>query len=553
MNCQQTINDVNLTADVLTKDVESFNYTQHFTNDVHILGKLDVIETISGIETRKLVTLQNDTELSGNYNFENNIYIQQNLTMAENKSINGFDISTLADTVVTLDTDQHLHHMGFSTIEVHGHMVDTMNGKTLEEYRSIYQNTLHKEGSQSFGKVTFQENVIVDSSMTLEKINGFYFPEDFARTSVDTHFENHVEFKDTITTENVLVTDNIMDINITNFLDNIIYKDGNETISNSLTFTNEVVLEQDLLTESTINSIDFSQHLMLRDADQNITGHKTFTLLNLTGYDVSIVGDLAVSGLIDGVDLSDLDLTGMLVSRNETITGNKCFEETDYNRSVEYVNGIDLSALKDDIVTIDTVQTITSKKVFTELFVQSNITTSSTVNGVDLSELEKSMFTDQAEGHFDHLLIHGDLIINGDANLPILNQVDTSKLENIISKFSSNNFTTLIISGDSQIQNLEASTVNGLNISNIVYRLQNQTIQGIKTFTGNFNTSNLITTHIDQINFENFRQSVVTKDEEQIINGKKSYMGHVHILGNVESHLINSWNLSEWNYVRTEG
>ena len=552
MNCQQTINDVNLTTDVLTKDVESLNYTQHFNNDVHIYGKLEVNKTIAGIETNKLVTLKNYTELSGNYNFENHVYVQENLTMAENKSINGIDFSLLADTVVTLDTDQHLHDMGFLTVEVNEHMIDTMNGRTLEQYQSIYQNTLLKEGSQSFGKVIFKENVNVESSMNLEKINGFNYPEDFARTSVEAHFGNHVEFKDTITTKNVLVTDDIMNINISNFLENVIYKDSNETIANSFTFNNTVVMEQDLLTENTINNIDFSQHLMLRDADQNITGHKTFTLLNLTGYDVSIIGDLAVSETIDGVDLSNLDLTGMLVSRNETITGNKCFEETDYNRSVEYVNGIDLNALKDDIVTVDSVQTITSKKVFTELFVQSNITTASTVNGVDLSELEKSMFTDQAEGHFDHLVIQGNLVIESDVNLPQVNQIDTSKLDSVISKFSSNNLTTLLVSGDTQIHNLEASTINGLNMSSIVYRLQNQTIQGIKTFTGDFNTSHLTTTHINQINFEDFRQSVVTKHEDQTISGKKLY-SNIHIIGNVESHLVNWMNLSKWNFIITEG
>lgn len=546
------MNDVNLTTDVLTKDVESLNYTQHFNNDVHIYGKLEVNKTIAGIETNKLVTLKNYTELSGNYNFENHVYVQENLTMAENKSINGIDFSLLADTVVTLDTDQHLHDMGFPTVEVNGHMIDTMNGRTLEQYQSIYQNTLLKEGSQSFGKVIFKENVNVESSMNLEKINGFNYPEDFARTSVDAHFGNHVEFKDTITTKNVLVTDDIMNINISNFLENVIYKDSNETIANSFTFNNTVVMEQDLLTENTINNIDFSQHLMLRDADQNITGHKTFTLLNLTGYDVSIIGDLAVSETIDGVDLSNLDLTGMLVSRNETITGNKCFEETDYNRSVEYVNGIDLNALKDDIVTVDSVQTITSKKVFTELFVQSNITTTSTVNGVDLSELEKSMFTDQAEGHFDHLVIQGNLVIESDVNLPQVNQIDTSKLDSVISKFSSNNLTTLLVSGDTQIHNLEASTINGLNMSSIVYRLQNQTIQGIKTFTGDFNTSHLTTTHINQINFEDFRQSVVTKHKDQTISGKKLY-SNIHIIGNVESHLVNWMNLSKWNFIITEG
>ena len=543
---------MNLTTDVLTKDVESLNYTQHFNNDVHIYGKLEVNKTIAGIKTNKLVTLKNYTELSGNYNFENHVYVQENLTMAENKSINGIDFSLLADTVVTLDTDQHLHDMGFLTVEVNEHMIDTMNGRTLEQYQSIYQNTLLKEGSQSFGKVIFKENVNVESSMNLEKINGFNYPEDFARTSVDAHFGNHVEFKDTITTKNVLVTDDIMNINISNFLENVIYKDSNETIANSFTFNNTVVMEQDLLTENTINSIDFSQHLMLRDADQNITGHKTFTLLNLTGYDVSIIGDLAVSETIDGVDLSNLDLTGMLVSRNETITGNKCFEETDYNRSVEYVNGIDLNALKDDIVTVDSVQNITSKKVFTELFVQSNITTASTVNGVDLSELEKSMFTDQAEGHFDHLVIQGNLVIESDVNLPQVNQIDTSKLDSVISKFSSNNLTTLLVSGDTQIHNLEDSTINGLNMSSIVYRLQNQTIQGIKTFTGDFNTSHLTTTHINQINFEDFRQSVVTKHEDQTISGKKLY-SNIHIIGNVESHLVNWMNLSKWNFIITEG
>ena len=67
---------MNLTTDVLTKDVESFNYTQNFNNEVHIYGKLEVNKTIAGIETNKLVTLKNNTELSGNYNFENHVYVE---------------------------------------------------------------------------------------------------------------------------------------------------------------------------------------------------------------------------------------------------------------------------------------------------------------------------------------------------------------------------------------------------------------------------------------------------------------------------------------------
>lgn len=138
------------------------------------------------------------------------------------------------------------------------------------------------------------------------------------------------------------------------------------------------------------------------------------------------------------------------------------------------LTGLTSQHLKDEIVTNDTVQTIISKNSFTDLFVQNNSTTSSTVNGVNLSELEKSMSTDQADlGHFDHLLIHGSLIIEGDVSMPQVNQINLSKLENIILKFGSNNITTLIISGNSLVKNLEAANINGLNMSSIVYCLQN--------------------------------------------------------------------------------
>lgn len=79
-------------------------------------------------------------------------------------------------------------------------------------------------------------------------------------------------------------------------------------------------------------------------------------------------------------------------------------------------------------------------------------------------------------------------------------------------------------------------------------------ISGIKTFTGNFNTSYLTSSPINQINFEDFKQSVVTKHEDQTISVKMMYMDHIHILENMENHLTNSFNLSNCQiHVRTEG
>ncbi|XP_066918679.1 uncharacterized protein [Clytia hemisphaerica] len=555
LQCQQEINEINIPSDViLNKQAIAFNHTQHFKGPVHMKKTLQVDETIAGINTSRLIKTNGQKTLEGSLSFQNEV-VTHNLTMVDQKQINGIDFSVFAENAVRLDQEQDLGNMKFTDIMLESHNVDQLNGKSISEYGRIFDSTLQKNGDQSFESIEFANNVHSTGNLNTSLINGHRFPEDFARKSSNHTFNYPVTFTERQTFENDLsVTDSVMNVSIDNFFNHLMYKDQDEIVKYSFTFNNEFTIEKDLITNSTINGVDFSNQLIQRTGNQNITGHKTFAVLNLTNYHVEVQGDLGVSETIDGVDLSDLDLSGMQISRNETITGEKCFEGTDYNRSVSYVNGIDLSALKADIVTLDTDQTIESEKIFTDIEINTNLNTTSTINGVDILKLKEELYSKKSQQvTFENLVIKGDVHIQGDATIRSINNTNITKLHQVISRFNTNNISKLVINGASNIQNLESQSINDIQTDRIIYRSENQTITGHKTINGQAIMVNLQTHQINGIDVDDLYSSVVTKDMEQRISGNKYLIAQTTVLGDVYSRYLNNMNILDWNFIMTKG
>ena len=555
LQCQQNVNQINVPSDViLNNQVITFNHTQHFQGPVHMKKTLQVDETIAGINTSKLIKTTGQKTLDGSVKFQNNV-IAHNLTMVNQKQINGIDFSVFAENAVRLDLEQSLGNMQFTEVVLESHNIDQLNGKSFSDYVGIFDSTLQKTSDQTFESIEFANNVHSNGNIDTSLINGYRFPEDFARKSLNHTFQHPVTFTETQTFENDLsVTDSVMNVDIDQFLEHLLYKDQNEIVKHSFTFNNKVTIEKDLATNSTINGVDFSNQLLQRTGDQDITGHKTFTVLNLTNYHVEVQGDLGVSDTIDGVDLSDLDLSGMQISRNETITGKKCFEGTDFNRSVSYVNGIDLSALKADIVTLDTDQTIESEKIFTDIEVNTNIVTTSTINGVNITKLKEELYSKESQQTtFENLFIQRDVHIQGDATIQSINNTNISRLHQVISRYNTNNISKLVINGASDIQNLQVQSIDGVQTDRIIYRSENQSITGHKTINGQTNMINLQTNKINGIYIDNLFNSAVTKDIDQQIDGNKHLTTQTTVLGDVNSKYINNVNISDWNFIRTKG
>jgi len=555
--CNRTVNGINLPTDVLTNDERLSLYeTQHFNESVVFEDNLMVHNTIAGVNTSNFVLLTTDQVLRGDKEFQSDVVVSQDLSLEVNRTINNIDFSDLAENIITLNTEQSLSHLEFADVSINQHSIETINQKTLSEYEELYRSSLHKTGDQILESALFADNVKVSGHLEAPTINGYKLPEDFALTSGNHTFFNHVTFVNNVNfTSGLAANDSVMDVHIIEFLENLLFKDRNESIDHSMTFKEDVNIEGDLISNSTINHIDFSDQLLLQNRkDQEITGYKVFDKLDISNLHVTVQGDVHVSKTIDGVDLSELDLSAMTISKNETITGSKCFENTDYNRSVEYVNGIDLSALRDDIVTVDTNQTILSEKVFEDMIVEADIETTSTVNGIDISELKDDIFTNDNPGDFDSLVIEGNLHIKGNLSSITINSADMSILENIFSKVNDHNLSFLVVHGHINTINLQASVINDLVLSNdIVYRSFNRSISGHKFMQGEFDIDSLQSTNINSVHFNDLVSSIVYKHTTQTITGSDTFWNETILVGDINGGLVNSLDLNDWKFIRIDG
>lgn len=559
LDVDQTINELNVPKDVLLKNqVSTLLGRQTFTEKVTILKDIKVAGTIDGRKTTDMVTLDGNQIIYGVKTFLDNVVVKQNLQVDENKTINNIDLSEFVKNIVTLDTDQKLGNFTFQNlVTMHGSSTSHINGDPVSTYQKLYQNSLHINGDQDIPEfIKISNSVNVNGDFAPDTVNGYRVPENFAQTTGNQTFIGRVTFANTAKFVNVSVGGSINGINMKQF-DDLVFKDSNVTITSAKNFFGDVTINGDLITNSTINDIDFSTELLFLKKDQNVTGVKHFNIVNAFNQQINILSDLAVNHTIDGVDLSELNLSGMTVTRNETITGSQCFQQTDYNRSVSYINNIDLSALRDDIVTINTDQTIRAQKTFEDVHFKQDIVTTSTVNDVDVSELEESVvFKSKKTTITGNIIVKNNVKIMGDLHTNLIDNVNITNLENVlVSKSKNESMENMVVHGKVIAKNVDnVETINGLSVENdFVYRSKNQTIEGEKVFS-NITANHVSSGNVNGVDLTVLESSVVYKDTDQIINGPKIFKDELTIEANLTvNKLVNDMDVNNWPYIRTSG
>lgn len=549
---ENDLNDHSFPENIMLKTKEQTIVGKKIFTGVSVLDVASSGE-IGGLKMSNVVTLDSPGTISGSKKFDN-VTLTSDVNLLENKTVNAIYLSKFISEIVTTSEDSISHLIFSDTVSVaNATILNYIDNETLLSLQEIWNTCLHISGTQNI--TTFIEivNNITAETLVAKTINSFSLPNDFARTSGNQVFNVTKTFEHNIILNNVQLNGTVNDIHLNNFYNNIV-TDQDAVVLGERTILGNVTIHSSLSTQGSINGLVFPYELMFNDIDQNITSKKHFNVLNFDNLDVTVLGDVLVDTTVDGVDLSELELSGMTVSKNETITGTKCFEQTDYNRSVEYINGVDFSALRDDIVTINTNQMIFSKKFFENVTLKQNLNTTSTIDGVDVSMLNQNVvFNNQNSTINSNVTFQQSLTLKNDLNVKFIDNIKMKSMEDeFVSRSSNETIHHMTVTGDVSTSKVQIQTINEIEADGIVHRSIEEVISGHKQFT-NVKIENISVGDVNGLNFTSLSEELFLKDMNQTINGHKLFKGKVSMVNLTTDGVINGLDLRNWDIVRSLG
>ena len=244
---------------------------------------------------------------------------------------------------------------------------------------------------------------------------------------------------------------------------------------------------------------------------------------------------LEVTGLVDGVNLTDLEQNAVTLSGNQTIQEELIFlSDLIVNGDMEidgFLNKINISRFADEAFYKNGKQTVSGKLQFNDLHIVGNLELDGKVNGVDLS---KDVVTlsgdDEIKGKLfeDDVKIYGSMFVRGlinNINLTAFDE-DCVKLSGLQTIYAKKVFLSdLTILGNMTVEgHVEGIDVVHLSKS-ILHRNKDQILNGTFIFENNvtFEQPSNIEGYMNDVNISDFIKNVVTLSTDQTIEGDKTF------------------------------
>ena len=333
-------------------------------------------------------------------------------------------------------------------------------------------------------------------------------------------------------------------VNITDLANNAVTLDGNQTISSHMSFKSNLTLAGNLQVNGFINKVNITRltkDALYKSGNQVVTGAFKFK-------NVSIKGDMKISGKANGIDLSEEAVT---LTGNETILSKTFTDGIQMKENLDLdglINGVNLTKLDQDSVRLHGLQVIQAKKTFTsDVFIDGNMQVYGLIDGVNVTELNRSVLTKGTDQ-----VINGSYIFKN--NVTFLNSTKLSGRINGINlkEFSKNVVTTntpQTIFGDKAFNDvsvgglLAASNVNisgkinGVDVSELDQRAVkvsgSSKILGVKTFLQNatFENDMIVDKSINGILIPD---DIIRLSTNQTILGMKAFQQDMVINGDLD-------------------
>eukprot|EP00794_Sanderia_malayensis_P005492 gene5492-6177_t len=504
--------------------------------DVGLLNSVNITE----FKARAL-SKSNSQEISGRYEFIENVTLLHNLTVAG--LINGIRIP---DGVMTTNTAQEVTGTKLFTedINIHGNIITenfTINGMRIPDdlvLKSAKQRIL---GSKYFkSRVRFQKSVRLDGIVNGRNLSEF--SRKVVRLSRDQVITGRKTFLNGFKANSNLNVERFVDgVNLTDLYFDAVRKNSNETIKGTKRIFGSLSIKGDVDTLSTTNGINLRDDVMTTNTDQVITAKKTF-------QNIFIKGNIMTNSTVDGIDLSEDAVT---TNTDQTISGRKTFQNDvvllSHLNVTGTIDGVDVKKLNNSAAKVDEFNSITAPKIFTgKVTIKDKLSIGNEINGIRLKDLKKSIVTINSNEEinapmtFESIELLSDMKLNGRINgfrIPE-DLVPLNEDVNLTSYYTFVDNVTLM--KDLQFSN--HTKLNGRKLSsfaeNVVLDGVNQTIYGKKTFQNLVSMKSIMTVD-GKINNFSIPDDFVTLNTVQNISGRKQFDNKVIIHGELSTDLIN--------------
>ena len=306
--------------------------------------------------------------ITGETIFTKNLQILNNLQVHDH--LDGVDIDAFIKNVMTYNTTQNVTSTkSFSNLTTDSIWFNNCTDQQctwLNILLKLKEESIHKtngqisvNGSKSFSDVLIRGNLTFNGLL-----DGFEFPGDFLQRSSDEVINGSYTFNNVTFLRNI-TADTLNGHNLTELYERVLRKVGHEQlITGNWTFYDHTHFNK-LQVDGLVDGVNLSRDALLANEDQEISGEKTFH----NGIHASslLVHNMTVSGLIDGVNLTQLneELVKKLAD-DIIIKGKKIFENHvsfGGNLSVGLIDGVNISQLNDQAMKLDEDQVVTGKKV----------------------------------------------------------------------------------------------------------------------------------------------------------------------------------------------
>ncbi|CAL1261759.1 unnamed protein product [Larinioides sclopetarius] len=565
----ETFNNVNMTflSETILRIGNQVLKSKAFKGNVKI-DKLTVRGSINNVPVSEFATLHGNQELLHSRELINVAFreIDANDVQIAGR-VNGIYIDEMMRDTMTYEGHEEVIGKKIikGTIRIDNGddlTVTNINGINIDD---LWDDAVFLDVDQEIkGPKTFKSSVIFNN-LLFNTIDGVSEQDinNWMLKDVPQTVEGIVVFLDGISIKNLNVEGYVNDLNITELDASIVKINEPTTIEGPIIFENLVTSKGDITLSGLIQGVDLSGEAVTRSGDKTVTGVKTFI------QDLTIMGDATVSGSVDGVVVEKLCKNALLVDQKQnisrlTIRGDVTFLG---GGTVEgKVSGIDLVKLHEIAVTLDDELTFSGQKTFENLTIEGPVILEGTLGGVDLKSLDQtymSLTKDQditAEMKFAELIFEGTVSAKKfNTAFQMINGINVSDLTRVLrtdtpqSVIAEHFFDKITFHGDVFV----AGEVNGLKIPEGVMRHNHTNIvNSSKVFEKPLHIVNLEIGEgntIQDVDVAKWFKTAVLKDGGSfMIDGYKTFHG-LSVVNAWVGGLLDGLKVSEENLLMTYG
>ena len=415
-------NGLNLTKtyeEALLKNGNQTIYGPLNTENLIIEGRLEA-ELVDGHNfSDEVIQLDRPGHISSHFEFQDPIHVSD----IETSLLNGYDLTDLLSNIVFIDENTTItgNKTFTSDLTTKNLVLDGLiNNLNLTE---MIATTLLKNSNQTIKVPTAFKHLVLKSSADSNLINGINLSELEKKLVYKCHgpqrdIEGSHEYVKTMISSpssiRNITTEGLVDsINFTKFVDELVTRDGNHTITGK---KNLIYLNTDHLKVDNINGFQFPDDFIgINETNVTIHGKKTFYGSTIIKHNITLLPNKTVNGY----DLSEFAKNVVTVNKDDVIETDVVFtENVTVNRNLNVGTINNVSVTKEELLLKSmTDDTITGHKTFSQVTVKGDVVTNAHINGYNLEDMySETIMANQVNIITGSKTINGSVFVLGKSN-----------------------------------------------------------------------------------------------------------------------------------------